>query len=88
MTNRNYAKQGSPYYRVDSSIQSANNAITRAIAAFDALKKDHMGVAPCDRQLTFNQLYAAILDLGVESPKLRERVAMAAGFEGIILEGA
>lgn len=88
MTNKNYAVQGSPYYRADSSIQICYNAATRAVRSFDALKKEHSGVAPCDRKLEFDKLYAASVDLCTEASKLRERVADAAHFEGIFLEGA
>ncbi len=88
MTYKNYAIQGSPYYRTETSIQSSYNAVTRAIAAFDALKKDHMNVTSCDRKVEYDRLYAAAVDLSIETAKLRERIVNAASFEGIPLEGA
>ncbi len=88
MSDKKFALQGSPYYRADSSIQTCYNAATRAVGAFDALKKDHANVAKCDRGQEFNRLYAAVDDLCKEAPKLRERVAIAAAFEGVVLEGA
>ncbi len=88
MTYRNYAVQGSPYYRTETSIQSSYNAVTRTIAAFDALKKDHTNVAPCDRKVEYDKLYSAAVDLSNEAAKLRERIVNAASYEGIPLEGA
>lgn len=88
MTNHNFALQGSPYYRMDSSIQTASNATRRIVAAFDALKKEHAGITPCDRGQEYAKLYKAIIDLDMESGTLRERVVTMANFEGVRLEGA
>lgn len=83
-----YAIQGSPYHRAEDSVKRAYNAATRAVGAFDLLKKDHANVAKCDRSEQFNRLYSATLDICEESSRLRERVAIAAAHEGIVLEGA
>ncbi len=86
MTDKKFATQGSPYYRTDSAVQSAYNAATRAVSSFDALKKDHAGVMECDRRVKFNELDHAADDLIILGSKLKVRVAIAAAFEGIVLE--
>ena len=88
MTNKTFATQGSPYFRTEDSVKRSYNAATRTVSAYDLLKKDHAGVSACDRKEQFNRLYSATVELCQESSRLRERVAIAAAFEGIVLEGA